>query len=98
MFRWDAQQRFAMRGRSGWLLVPLAAWAAVGVSSEMTGRVSTTPRTTTTFARGTGRDKPLPVQAPPTASPADAPRSPATAPQPAAQVPPPANPDTGRVH
>ena len=56
MFRWDAQQRFAVRGRSGWLLVPLAAWAAVGVMSEMSNRVTTTSRTTTTFARGTRAD------------------------------------------
>jgi ABC-type transport system involved in cytochrome c biogenesis permease component len=38
MFRWDAQQRFAsMRGKS-WVAVALAAWIAVGLSAESTGR------------------------------------------------------------
>jgi ABC-type transport system involved in cytochrome c biogenesis permease component len=73
MFRWDAQQRFAVRGRSGWLLVPLAAWAAVGVMSEMSDRVTTTSRTTTTFARGTRADTSLPSAAPPAAAPAEPP-------------------------
>lgn len=33
MFRWDAQQRFAARGKA-WLLVVFAAWAVVGVLAE----------------------------------------------------------------
>jgi ABC-type transport system involved in cytochrome c biogenesis permease component len=83
MFRWDAQQRFAMRGRTGWLLVPLAAWVAVGVLSEVSHRVTTTPRTTTTFARGTRGDTPLPpAPAPPAPSAADAPPSASTGAQP----------------
>jgi hypothetical protein len=89
MFRWDAQQRFAMRGRSGWLLVPLAAWAAVGVLSEVSHRVTTTPRPTTTFARGTRADTPLPA---PTAS-AEAVPSPSTGAQVGVQEPKPAIPD-----
>jgi ABC-2 type transporter len=41
MFRWDAQQRFSARGNRGWVLVALAAWAMVGVLSEVRHRVST---------------------------------------------------------
>jgi hypothetical protein len=37
MFRWDAQQRFASGGRKGWVLVALAAWAAVGVLAGARG-------------------------------------------------------------
>jgi ABC-type polysaccharide/polyol phosphate export permease len=88
MFRWDAQQRFAMRGRTGWLLVPLAAWAAVGVMSEVSHRISTTPRTATTFARSTGRDTPLPPASPSAAAaPAVAPPSPASGAQPELREP-----------
>ena len=98
MFRWDAQQRFAMRGRSGWLLVPLAAWAAVGVLSEVSHRVSTTPRTATTFARSTGRDIPLPQPSPPAAAPpAVAPPSPSTGAQPGVEEPQPATPEKSAV-
>lgn len=42
MFRWDSQQRFAARRRNGWVLVPLAAWAAVGVLSEVRSRAAIT--------------------------------------------------------
>ena len=88
MFRWDAQQRFAMRGRSGWLLVPLAAWAAVGVLSEVSHRVSTTPRTTTTFARSSGGDRALPQAPAPAAAPAPvAPPAPSTGAQPGVKSP-----------
>jgi ABC-type polysaccharide/polyol phosphate export permease len=38
MFRWDAQQRFATRGK-GWLVVVLAAWAAVGSIAEWRDRI-----------------------------------------------------------
>ena len=56
MFRWDAQQRFAMR-RTKRLAARCrsAAWAAVGVLSEVSHRVGATPRTTTTFARARRR-------------------------------------------
>jgi ABC-type polysaccharide/polyol phosphate export permease len=95
MFRWDAQQRFAMRGRSGWLLVPLGAWAAVGVLSEVSHRVSTTPRTTTTFARSSGGDRTLPQAPAPAAAPAPvAPPAPSTGAQPGVQEPQPATPET----
>ena len=38
MFRWDAQQRFATRGK-GWLVVVAAAWAVVGLVAERRGRI-----------------------------------------------------------
>src|SRR5829696_5783734 len=39
MFRWDAQQRFVMRGGKGWVAVALAAWMAVGLLAESRGRI-----------------------------------------------------------
>jgi ABC-type transport system involved in cytochrome c biogenesis permease component len=87
MFRWDAQQRFAARGRAGWLLVPLAAWAAVGTLSEVTKRVTTSSRPST-IARATGADIALPPDPRPT------PGAPA-APAPAPLVP--EMPQTGRT-
>ncbi len=33
MFRWDAQQRFAARGK-GWLIAVVAAWGLIGVMAE----------------------------------------------------------------
>lgn len=39
MFRWDAQQRFAMRAGKGWLAVALAAWVAVGLIAEARGHI-----------------------------------------------------------
>ncbi|HEV3484585.1 MAG TPA: ABC transporter permease, partial [Vicinamibacterales bacterium] len=39
MFRWDAQQRFAVIRGKGWLVVALGAWIAVGVLAERGGRV-----------------------------------------------------------
>ena len=38
MFRWDAQQRFATRGKV-WLVAVIAAWAVVGGAAEYRGRV-----------------------------------------------------------
>ena len=40
MFRWDARERFASRGRPAWIAVALAGWAAVGVTAEQTGRIA----------------------------------------------------------
>jgi hypothetical protein len=37
MFRWDAGQKIA-RSAGGWIVVALAAWAAVGVAAEYRGR------------------------------------------------------------
>jgi ABC-type transport system involved in cytochrome c biogenesis permease component len=71
MFRWDAQQRFAARGRKGWILVPLAAWVAVGALSEVRHRVATTPanrsaaRTTTQVPPAAATGLPPVVNAPP---------------------------------
>ena len=39
MFRWDAEQRFVERGGKAWVVVALAAWAAVGVLAEARGRI-----------------------------------------------------------
>jgi ABC-type transport system involved in cytochrome c biogenesis permease component len=75
MFRWDAQQRFAAGRHKGWVLVPLAAWVAVGALAEMGNRVGTTPRARTA-ARAAGRDIPLPAPAPATAPPALPPQAP----------------------
>ncbi len=38
MFRWDAEQRFAASPGKAWVAVALAAWVAVGVTSETQGR------------------------------------------------------------
>ena len=38
MFRWDAGQRFAARGKV-WLLAVILAWAAVGGAAEFRGRI-----------------------------------------------------------
>jgi len=40
MFRWDAQERFVSAGNRAWLGVALAAWIAVGLLAEATGRIS----------------------------------------------------------
>jgi hypothetical protein len=44
MFRWDAQQRFAMQAGKGWLGVALAAWVAVGLIDEARGHIETPAR------------------------------------------------------
>jgi ABC-2 type transporter len=41
MFRWDSQQRFAATPGKAWVAAALAAWVAVGISSELTGRSGT---------------------------------------------------------
>jgi ABC-2 type transporter len=41
MFRWDEHERFAMRGDRAWLVLALAAWAAVGTAAEFRGRIAT---------------------------------------------------------
>ena len=40
LFRWDAQQRFAMRTGKLWLVPVFAAWIAVGLLAEWRGRVA----------------------------------------------------------
>jgi len=39
MFRWDAEQKFAMLTGKGWLSVALAAWLAVGALAEARGHI-----------------------------------------------------------
>jgi ABC-2 type transport system permease protein len=39
MFRWDAAERFRLRGGKGWLAVALGAWLAVGLSAESRGLI-----------------------------------------------------------
>ena len=39
LFRWDAQQRFAALRGKAWLVVAVAAWAAVGLLAELRGRI-----------------------------------------------------------
>ncbi|MPY87746.1 MAG: hypothetical protein GEU99_07480 [Luteitalea sp.] len=40
MFRWEAEQRFATREGKGWVVVALAAWAAVGLLAESRGDIA----------------------------------------------------------
>lgn len=40
MFRWDAQERFALRGGKGWIGVALGMWVVVGLLGESTGNVA----------------------------------------------------------
>jgi ABC-type transport system involved in cytochrome c biogenesis permease component len=61
MFRWDAQQRFAARRHKAWIVVPVAAWVAVGVMSEMDDRVATTAAVDRTLARSSLPAAPSPV-------------------------------------
>jgi ABC-2 type transport system permease protein len=42
MFRWDEHERFATRRERAWVVVALAAWAAVGGAAEFRGQVATT--------------------------------------------------------
>jgi ABC-2 type transport system permease protein len=37
MFRWDEHERFATRQDRGWVVLALAAWAAVGLAAEVRG-------------------------------------------------------------
>jgi hypothetical protein len=94
MFRWDAQQRFAARRGKGWVLVPLAAWATVGILSEVRNRVATPPQQAA--ARTTTRPTtPAPASTPSqpaqqaTPRPAEAPASPAEPPTRRESAPPP---------
>jgi ABC-2 family transporter len=41
MFRWDEHERFATRRDRGWVVLALAAWAAVGAAAEVRGSVTT---------------------------------------------------------
>jgi hypothetical protein len=58
MFRWDAKQRFAVRGGKGWLVVALAAWAVVGILAESRGIVALTTSSVRTVVDSsrTGRE------------------------------------------
>lgn len=40
LFRWDVREKFADRKGKSWIAVALAAWVAVGLSAEATGRVT----------------------------------------------------------
>ena len=42
MFRWDEHERFARRRDRAWVVVALAAWAAVGGAAEFRGHAATT--------------------------------------------------------
>lgn len=64
MFRWDAQQRFAASGRGRWVLVPLAAWVAVGMMSEARSGVSFGQNARTSTARQPAADAPAAPSAP----------------------------------
>lgn len=50
LFRWDAQQRFAMAPGKAWVGVALASWVAVGILADADGRQ---PRTRSTSAANT---------------------------------------------
>jgi ABC-2 type transport system permease protein len=43
LFRWDSQQRFAALPGKGWVVVALAAWAAVGLGAEARNRILVSP-------------------------------------------------------
>ena len=77
MFRWDAQQRFAARGHTGWILVPLAAWVTVGALAELSHRAGTTA-SDRTLARDARADRSLPAA---TGQPAPTARPPAAVPR-----------------
>ena len=47
MFRWDEHERFAMRRDRAWVVLALAAWAAVGVAAEYRGYVASTSTSST---------------------------------------------------
>ena len=64
MFRWDAQRRFAASGRGRWVLVPLAAWVAVGMMSEARSGVSFGQNARTSTARQPAADAPAAPSAP----------------------------------
>jgi ABC-type transport system involved in cytochrome c biogenesis permease component len=84
MFRWDAQQRFAARGQKGWVLVALAAWAAVGAMAEVRHRAVITG--------GERSARTAPAVPPPSSTANTAPASPTEAPSAPAQDTPPAAP------
>jgi hypothetical protein len=100
MFRWDAQQRFASTPGKSWVAVALAAWVAVGLSAESTGRRRrvTPPPASAAVVAPAQTAAPEPGPAPPVAAPpavtTPVPAAPAgTVPQPAA--PPRESPRTG---
>ncbi len=108
MFRWDAEQRFAASPGKAWVAVALAAWVAVGVTSETQGRrvartlpatvPATLPPAATPDAQpqvGAAPAIVAPTPAPnPTPTPAPTPPVPAVAPPPAAVAKAPAAVDT----
>ena len=73
MFRWDAQQRFASRGK-GWLTVVIASWVAVGVMAEVRGGISSSPPAQPRPAR-IAAPASVPLMAAPAAAPAETAKS-----------------------
>src|SRR4029450_11911456 len=51
MFRWDEHEQFAMRRERAWVVLALAAWAAVGVAAEYRGYVAPTSAASTACTR-----------------------------------------------
>ncbi|MEP6592339.1 MAG: ABC transporter permease, partial [Acidobacteriota bacterium] len=76
LFRWDAQQRFSSRRGKVWVIVPLAAWVAVGAMAEARHRIGTPQVSRTTGAAAPvipspappSTADPTPVEAPPSAA------------------------------
>jgi ABC-2 type transport system permease protein len=102
MFRWDAQQRFAATRGKSWVAVALAAWAAVGLSAESSGRrtrASTStaaPTTTAPAAAPTPESRPAPtVQEAPALTPP--PATPTAAAPPVREPSPPAHSPAPKV-
>lgn len=86
LFRWDAQQRFSSRRGKAWVVVPLAAWVAVGAMAEARHRIGTPQESRMTGAAAPVSPSPAPpstaeltpAEAPPSAAaPADSPPTPA---------------------
>lgn len=95
LFRWDAQQRFALRTGKLWVVPVFAAWIAVGLLAEWRGRVAIpvdkeiAPR----VAPPLSPPETIPTPSPATVTPEPAPLTPApppvtTEPAPVAVVPP----------
>src|SRR5688500_15108041 len=86
LFRWDAQQRFAMRTGKLWLVPVFAAWMAVGLLAEWRGRVAI-PVDKETVAPVATLVTP-PATAPTPVTPAPKPEPPTHSPDPVAVKPP----------
>jgi ABC-2 type transport system permease protein len=55
MFRWDEHERWATRRDRAWVILALAAWAAVGTTAEILGDVSTSAAAVSAPARTASR-------------------------------------------